>query len=181
MNLAEQGIGGHSTPEAMVVEGEVVSSASTSGLPAQPPAHHPAPAHPPATIQAAPIDPTARAREALVRESRALYRRSCALLEEAEGLVREARHYDGTMERSDWIKARASALQASSSVAKQVQGFAELLAKLEGLLRTGTQVNVAVAYVQSPEWRRLKRALLSALEPHPEALEAVARALEGLE
>jgi hypothetical protein len=117
------------------------------------------------------------AREELVRESRALYRRSLRLLREAEGLVRYGK--GAPVVEAEMVKARASALQATAGVAKQVQGFAELLARLEGLLRTGNTTNIAVAYVQSPEWRRLKAAILGALEPYPDALEAVGRALEG--
>ena len=75
------------------------------------------------------------------------------------------------------IKARAATLQAAASIAKQVQSFTEMLAKFECLLQNA-QVNVAVAYIQSPEWRSLKAKILGALEPHPAALEAVAAALE---
>ena len=75
------------------------------------------------------------------------------------------------------IKARAASLQAAASMAKQVQSFAEMLAKFEGLLQ-GAQVNVAVAYLNTPQWKALKTCILDALEQHPEALEEVARALE---
>ncbi len=84
----------------------------------------------------------------MIRESRTLYRRSLALLESAEETVAAARA--GT-EPPEVIKAWAAALQASASIAKQVQSFAELVARLEGLLRQGSQVNVAVAYLASPE------------------------------
>lgn len=111
----------------------------------------------------------------MIRESRNLYRRSLALLESAEETVAAARA--GT-EPPEVIKARAAALQAAASIAKQVQSFAEMLARFEGLLQQGSQVNVAVAYLNTPQWKARKKRILDALEPHPGALEAVERAME---
>jgi hypothetical protein len=94
-------------------------------------------------------DESSRGRDALIREARTLYRRSLTLLGSAEETVAAAR---AGAEPPEVIKARAASLQAAASVAKQVQSFAEMLAKFDGLLH-GTQVNIAVAYLQTPEWK----------------------------
>jgi hypothetical protein len=59
----------------------------------------------------------------------------------------------------------------------QLQSSLELLAKLAGQLDERPQLNVILA----PEWQRVRRALLEALFPFPEARTAVAARLATLE
>ena len=51
----------------------------------------------------------------------------------------------------------------------------ELQAKLLGELKSGKTVNILVM----PEWLELKEKLMQALQPYPEAIEAVYEAVEG--
>ena len=51
----------------------------------------------------------------------------------------------------------------------------ELQAKLLGELKSGKTVNILVM----PEWLELKEKLMRALQPYPEAIEAVYEAVEG--
>lgn len=59
----------------------------------------------------------------------------------------------------------------------QLQSSLELLAKLAGQLDERPQLNVILA----PEWQRVRRALLEALLPFPQARTAVAASLASME
>jgi hypothetical protein len=59
------------------------------------------------------------------------------------------------------------------SALREARGCTELLAKLAGELKDAPIVNL----VLSPEWLTVQVAILTALEPHPEARSAVAHAL----
>jgi hypothetical protein len=61
------------------------------------------------------------------------------------------------------------------SAIREARSNLELLAKLIGELDDTPQVNVLV----SPEWLELRADIVTALEPHPEALRAVVGALES--
>jgi hypothetical protein len=61
------------------------------------------------------------------------------------------------------------------SAIREARSNLELLAKLLGELDDRPQVNVLV----SPEWLELRAVIVTALEPHPEALRAVVGALES--
>jgi hypothetical protein len=61
------------------------------------------------------------------------------------------------------------------SAIREARSNLELLAKLLGELDDRPQVNVLV----SPEWLELRAIIVTALEPHPEALRAVVGALES--
>ena len=69
----------------------------------------------------------------------------------------------------------AGELRTALSAIREARGNLELLAKLLGELEERPVVNVLV----SPEWLELRAVIVGALEPHPEALRAVAGALEG--
>jgi len=70
----------------------------------------------------------------------------------------------------------AGDIRAAAAVLAQQGRFIELLAKVEGQLPgDGATVNVLV----SPDWTRIRSAILAALAPHSEARLAVAAALEG--
>ncbi len=83
-----------------------------------------------------------------------LQKRTLAILEAAEG-----------------TKQHRTALSAI----REARSNLELLAKLLGELDQRPQVNVLV----SPEWLELRVAIVGSLEAHPEAREAVLRAIRG--
>lgn len=62
-------------------------------------------------------------------------------------------------------------LRAVDRIARQI----ELQARLLGQIQDGNTVNVAI----SPEWREIRQTVIVALQPFPEARQAVAQALEG--
>ncbi|HLJ62153.1 MAG TPA: hypothetical protein VKZ50_20725 [bacterium] len=66
-----------------------------------------------------------------------------------------------------------------ASLARELRETLRLLLELEGRLRHGTQVQVAVSLVASPEWQRLLPRIVVALAPFPDAREAVLAAIEG--
>lgn len=69
----------------------------------------------------------------------------------------------------------AGELKTALSAIREARGNLELLAKLLGELDERPVVNLHV----SPEWLELRAVIVTALEPHPEALGAVVGALEG--
>jgi hypothetical protein len=71
---------------------------------------------------------------------------------------------------------RAGDLRAALQGIKEARGCLELLARLQGELQQQTLIQVGVL-VQSPEWTGLRAAIVSALEPFPEARQAVAAAI----
>jgi hypothetical protein len=68
-------------------------------------------------------------------------------------------------------------LKTALSAIRETRGNLELLAKLLGELDERPVVNLNV----SPEWLELRTVIVTALEPHPEAMSAVVGALEGAE
>jgi hypothetical protein len=69
----------------------------------------------------------------------------------------------------------AGELRTALGAIREARGNLELLAKLLGELSDQPQVNVLV----SPEWLELRAVIVTALEPHPQALRAVVGALES--
>ena len=69
----------------------------------------------------------------------------------------------------------AGELKTALSAIREARGNLELLAKLLGELDERPVVNLNV----SPEWLELRTVIVTALEPHPEAMSAVVGALEG--
>jgi hypothetical protein len=94
---------------------------------------------------------------------------------QADGLLARLLSLNGeTMEilkeaREGKVKDNELALKAIARAEKQL----ELQAKLLGELNDGTTVNVLVA----PEWLALRGAIIRALEPYPEAKQAVVKVL----
>ena len=66
-------------------------------------------------------------------------------------------------------------LKTALSAIREARGNLELLAKLLGELDERPVVNLNV----SPEWLELRTVIVTALEPHPEAMSTVVGALEG--
>jgi len=69
----------------------------------------------------------------------------------------------------------AGELRTALSAIREARGNLELLAKLLGELDERPVVNLNV----SSEWLELRAVIVTALEPHPEAMSAVVGALEG--
>jgi hypothetical protein len=69
----------------------------------------------------------------------------------------------------------AGELRTALGAIREARGNLELLAKLLGELDERPVVNLNL----SPEWLELRAVIVTALEPHPEALRAVVGALEG--
>jgi len=57
---------------------------------------------------------------------------------------------------------------------KEARGSIELLAKMIVALQTSAEVDV----LRSPEWLELRQRIITALQPYPEAKEALVRALD---
>lgn len=92
------------------------------------------------------------------------------LLDRLEELTTETREILADARAGE---AHEVALKAINRLERQL----ELQARLLGELRDGATVNL----VLSPEWTRVRTALLGALRPFPEAARAVAGALGGLD
>ncbi len=75
------------------------------------------------------------------------------------------------LQRAEDAKEHRTALSAI----REARSNLELLARLLGDLHDRPQINLVV----SPEWMELRAVIVTALEPHPEALGAVVGALEG--
>ena len=90
------------------------------------------------------------------------------LLDQVKGL--QARAY-ALLDKAE----EAGELRTALSAIREARGNLELLAKLLGELDERPVVNLNV----SPEWLELRAVIVTALEPHPEALGAVVGALEG--
>jgi hypothetical protein len=91
------------------------------------------------------------------------------LLAQVRGLQDRALNILGKAEDSGDLRAALGAI-------REARGNLELLAKLLGELDERPQVNVLV----SPQWLELRAVVVAALGPHPQAREAVLRALEGM-
>ncbi len=94
--------------------------------------------------------------DTLLDQARNLQARTLAILEAAE----ETRQH-----------------RTALSAIREARSNLELLAKLLGELDERPVVNLSV----TPEWLELRAVIVTALEPHPQALRAVVGALEGAE
>lgn len=107
----------------------------------------------------------------LLDELRKLYARAHGILDTAEtgvSTVVRGKGEDSVVEIPD--------LHAATKAIREARGCLELVAKVTGLLKDqGPQVTVNL--VTSPEWATLRRVLLTALRPYPEAMAAVLAAL----
>jgi hypothetical protein len=78
----------------------------------------------------------------------------------------------GVLEEAEEAHDHRTILAAIDRASKQL----ELLARLLGELNEQPVVNLHI----SPEWVELRTAIVVALEPHPDARDAVVRAIEGV-
>src|SRR5215212_1736525 len=95
----------------------------------------------------------------------------------ADDLLEQVRHLQahalGILERAEKTGDLRTALAAIS----QARGNLELLAKLSGQLQQEGTVNLHL----SPEYLEVRTAILVAVEPYPEAAQAISRAMLGIE
>lgn len=68
---------------------------------------------------------------------------------------------------------RGDSIQDACAAMREVRGVFTLLAKVSGEIDNRPQINI----IQSPEYVRIQTAILLALEPYPDARQAVADAL----
>jgi hypothetical protein len=76
-----------------------------------------------------------------------------------------------------WESKRADPRKLLLDSVAQLRPLAELLARLEGKIRDGQQINILI----NPQWVQVRTALLEALAPYPQARHAVASRLALLE
>jgi len=69
--------------------------------------------------------------------------------------------------------AEAGDLKTAIAGIREARACIETLARIEGQLSDAPQINILI----NPMWIQLKTVIVSALRPHPEALEAVLNAL----
>jgi len=94
---------------------------------------------------------------------------------EANTLLKDIR---GLRERATIIldKAeKAGDLKTALLGIREARGCIELLAKVEGQLNDRPQINILV----NPQWVELRTLIINALEPYPQAKEAVVHAIRG--
>jgi len=94
--------------------------------------------------------------DSLLAQVQELQQKAYCLLEQAEG---------------------AGDLKSALQGVKEARGCIELLAKLQGELAQEGQVNIIMAQ----EWLELRAVIIQAIEPFPEAKEAVSEALRRVE
>ncbi|HKX17918.1 MAG TPA: hypothetical protein VJT33_07920 [bacterium] len=80
-------------------------------------------------------------------------------------------------ERLEAALEKAEAARDVAALAREARETARLLLEVEGRLRQGAHVQVAVALVQSSEWASLRTRILRAIELYPDAKQAVIAAI----
>ena len=113
--------------------------------------------HLPATLSKAHAAAEVAHADTLLDQLRALQRRALAALDRAE---------------------EAGDFRVGALLLREARGCLTLLARMTGELVPKPDTD-ALSYLASPEWIRLRGAIVDALEPFPEARLAVAAALEG--
>ncbi len=96
--------------------------------------------------------------------------RGDSLLEQVQFLQDKAISLLGKAENAGDMK---TALQG----VREARGCLELLAKMQGELAQEGTINISV----NPEWLELRAVILQAVEPFPEAREAITGALQGVD
>jgi hypothetical protein len=93
---------------------------------------------------------------------------------EAVALVEVAREMLAKLQRLAENAERDKDIRGAVSAIGKIPDFLRILGEIEGRLQAHGVVNVTVM----PEWSAIRTAILSALQPYPEAADAVALALE---
>ena len=95
--------------------------------------------------------------------------RADTLLDQVHALLDKARSLTDQAEV-------AGDLRTALAGIREVRGVLELMAKVTGEIQAGPVVGI----IMSPEWTAIRTAILQALEPHPDARQAVLHALDQL-
>jgi hypothetical protein len=90
--------------------------------------------------------------DSLLQQTQDLRRKALSLLDQAEG---------------------AGDLRAAGLFLRELRELIKLWAELEGRLASQPQISIQI----NPEWIQLRTLIINALEPYPDAREAVVRAL----
>ncbi len=103
--------------------------------------------------------------------------------EKAAEKIREMNHAEGLIGKIQGLKDRAKRIldkvekagnhSLALAAIKELRGILELMAKLTGDLQTGITIHV------SPEWISLRTLIINAVEPFPEAQQAIIKAIEN--
>jgi hypothetical protein len=104
-----------------------------------------------------------------------------AMAREAREVARADDLLAGVVALRKRLQAALDAAQAAKDVAslsRELRETLRLMLELEGRLRHGAQVQVALSVGQSPEWLSLLARITRALGPYPEARQAVLAAVE---
>jgi len=120
------------------------------------------------TISEAVADRETGHTERLIDQVRSLQTRTVALIDQVEGVLRAAKR----------APAKLSAVNVAARVIREIRGNMELLGRLTGELDSGNKITVNV--LTNPQWIELRGAVIAALAPHPEALQAVLATIERL-
>jgi hypothetical protein len=109
-----------------------------------------------------------------------------AAMVQAQG-VAEVTHADNLLDQVRDLQRQAKTIKDKAETAgdlrtaiagiREMSRIIELLAKLQGELQEGQTINVLIA---SPAWIKTRTAVLKALEGHPEARQAVVKALQAI-
>ena len=102
---------------------------------------------------------------------------AAAEMSQADRLLADVRGLRETAYRLLLAAEAAGDLKTALLGVREARGCLELLAKLSGELDERPQLNLVI----TPEWHRVRAALLAALGPYPEARAAVATRLMALE
>lgn len=94
--------------------------------------------------------------DTLLEQVKQLQDKACSLLDKAES---------------------AGDMKTALTGVREARSCIELLAKLQGELQQEGTVNVTI----SPEWMELRTVILQAVEPFPDARQAIAEAIEGVD
>ena len=106
---------------------------------------------------------------AVIRQAEQEQVRARSLREDASQLIDEAGDILTAAEQAKDLRTAVSAIG-------QARGCIELIAKLEGELDAAPVVNLTI----HNEWLTIRAAILGALDRHPEALQDVTAALQGV-
>jgi hypothetical protein len=107
----------------------------------------------------------------------------CIKDEAKEGMAARLENAAGFLDQLKEVRAKAANLldkaeksddlKAAGVFLREVREQIKLMAELEGKLASQPQITI----INNPEWVELRTSIMNALEPYPEALEALADAL----
>ena len=94
---------------------------------------------------------------------------------EADALLMDVRRLQAKTHVMLQEAERSGDLRTALAAVREARSNIALLAEMRGQLDRRPQINLTI----SPEWLELRAVIVGALEPHPEAREAVVRAIRS--